>query len=111
MPLVSDNPFPKVILVEGAEPASPSAGQHKVFVDTADGHLKKKDEAGDVVDFQGITGVDYTPAVLADWDGSVDPGDAADALDQLAMRTTDLEGSGGGGMASAAKVYLAVTFR
>lgn len=36
--------------------------------------------------------VTFTPAVLADWDSSADPGDVDNALDQLAARTTDLEG-------------------
>jgi hypothetical protein len=39
--------------------------------------------------------VTYTPAVLADWDGSADPGDLDDALDQLAERVTDIEGASG----------------
>lgn len=38
----------------------------------------------------------YTPTTLADWDGAADPGDVADALDQLAERTTDLEAGGAG---------------
>lgn len=100
MAKASDNVFPKVLIEEGTEPASPPAGQHKLFVDTADGHLKKKDEAGDVVDLQVGTpdagDVTYTPADNADWDGSADPGNANDALDQLASRTTDLEAGGAG---------------
>lgn len=40
--------------------------------------------------------VTYAPATLADWDSSTDPGNVDDALDQLAGRTTDLEGAGGG---------------
>jgi hypothetical protein len=36
--------------------------------------------------------VAYTPAVNADWDGSADPGNVDDALDQLAERVADLEG-------------------
>lgn len=39
----------------------------------------------------------YTPTVLADWDGSTDPGNADDAFDQLADRVTDLETGGSGG--------------
>ena len=35
--------------------------------------------------------VTYTPSVLGDWDGSSDPGDVNDALDELAERTEDLE--------------------
>ena len=46
-----------------------------------------------------ITGIDaeavtFTPAVLTDWDGDVDPGEVNDALDQLAERVDDVEGTG-----------------
>jgi hypothetical protein len=44
--------------------------------------------------------VTYTPTTLADWDGSADPGDAEQALDQLAERVTDLEGAGSGSVAT-----------
>lgn len=37
----------------------------------------------------------YTPSVAADWTSSTDPGDVDNALDQLASRVTDLEGSSG----------------
>jgi hypothetical protein len=43
---------------------------------------------GGAVDASVVT---YDPAVDADWDGGVDPGDTNDALDQLAERTADLE--------------------
>lgn len=39
--------------------------------------------------------VTYTPAVLADWDGGVDPGDLDNALDQLAERVADVEVASG----------------
>jgi hypothetical protein len=39
--------------------------------------------------------VTYTPATPADWDGSADPGDTNQALDQLAERVTDVEGMAG----------------
>lgn len=45
------------------------------------------------VDASAVT---YTPTTVADWDGSADPGNADDALDQLAERVTDLEVAGGG---------------
>lgn len=35
--------------------------------------------------------VTYTPTTVADWDGSADPGDVEQALDQLAERVTDIE--------------------
>lgn len=40
--------------------------------------------------------VTYTPATAANWNGSADPGDVDDALDQLAARTNALESAGGG---------------
>ena len=39
------------------------------------------------------TGLIYTPATLANWDSSADPGMVDDALDQLAGRTKVLEGA------------------
>lgn len=38
--------------------------------------------------------VTYTPTTTADWDGGADPGNANDALDQLAERITDIESAG-----------------
>lgn len=35
--------------------------------------------------------IPYTPSDASDWNGSTDPGDVDDALDQLAERTTSLE--------------------
>ena len=39
--------------------------------------------------------VTYTPANAADWSGGTDPGNADDAIDQLAARVADLETGGG----------------
>jgi hypothetical protein len=47
--------------------------------------------------------VTYTPTTLADWDGSADPGDVEQALDQLAERVADVEAGGGG--AGGTKTY------
>lgn len=49
--------------------------------------------AGGTVDAADVT---YTPTTAADWDGSADPGNVDDALDQLAGRVADVEGVGGG---------------
>jgi hypothetical protein len=38
----------------------------------------------------------YTPTTSADWDGGTDPGNADDALDQLAERVKDIEDAGAG---------------
>jgi hypothetical protein len=48
---------------------------------------------GGAVDSDDVT---YAPTTVADWDGSADPGDVEQALDQLAERVTDLEGLGAG---------------
>jgi hypothetical protein len=59
-----------------------------------------RDGEGGVFDHAAVAGavdaddVTYTPTTLADWDGGADPGDAEQALDQLAERVTDLEGGG-----------------
>jgi hypothetical protein len=50
----SDNPYPKVIVVEGSAPASPAAGRQALFIDTADHKLKRKDSAGASVTVEGI---------------------------------------------------------
>ena len=55
LPTASDNVFPKVIISEAAAPASPSAGQFKLYVDSSDHILKYKNSAGAVVPLgQGI---------------------------------------------------------
>ena len=48
--------------------------------------------AGGTVDAADVT---YTPIDTSDWDGGTDPGNADDALDQLAERVKDLEDGGG----------------
>jgi len=53
--------------------------------------------AGGAVDAADVT---YTPAVATDWDGDADPGNVDGALDQLAERVDDLEGAGGGSVAT-----------
>ncbi len=60
---------------------------------TADGSGGAQWDAGGggAVDAADVT---YTPAVLADWDGAADPGDADNAFDQLAERVTDIETAG-----------------
>ncbi len=49
LPTASDNVFPKVIISEAAAPASPSAGQFKLYVDSSDHILKYKNSSGTVV--------------------------------------------------------------
>lgn len=62
--------------------------------------------AGGTVDAADVT---YTPTTATDWDGSADPGDVDNALDQLAERVDDLEaGGGGGGALSESRIGLLV---
>lgn len=53
MAKASDNSFPSLLLVESAAPATPAAGNQRLFIDVADGHLKRKDDAGTVTTVEG----------------------------------------------------------
>jgi hypothetical protein len=44
----SDNPYPSLLLVEGAAPADPAAGGQRLFIDSTDHTLKRVDSAGTV---------------------------------------------------------------
>lgn len=48
MTLGSDNPFPSILIVEGSAPAAPSAGDQRVYIDSADHLLKWKDSGSTV---------------------------------------------------------------
>lgn len=53
----SDNPFPSVLLVtQGSTPSSPAAGRQRVFIDSADGHLKRVNSSGTVTDIEDAGG-------------------------------------------------------
>lgn len=52
--------------------------------EVADMKQRLKDALGVIT----AASIAYTPSVLSDWSGSVDPGDMDDALNQLAARTT-----------------------
>lgn len=84
MPIVSDNKFPKVILTEVAEPASPAAGEKKIFVDEADGHVKAKDEGGVVVDLETAGGAGSDTSAVHD--------DVAGEISAVAAKTTPVVG-------------------
>lgn len=77
----------------GADPATPPTGKWKIY--TKPEGLFVMDDTGAVTGPLGTGGgggasdaaeVTFTPAILANWDGSADPGDVNDALDQLAAR-------------------------
>jgi hypothetical protein len=48
----SDNPYPKILVVEGTAPASPAAGRQALYIDTADHKLKRKNSSGTVTDLE-----------------------------------------------------------
>jgi hypothetical protein len=62
MAKASDNPFPSVLVVEGSAPASPSAGNQRLFVDTADHKLKRVNSSGTVTTVEG-GGTGFAPKV------------------------------------------------
>lgn len=45
MTKASDNAFPSLLVVEGSAPAAPAAGDHRLYVDSADHLLKWKDSS------------------------------------------------------------------
>lgn len=53
MTKASDNLFPKVLIVEGSAPSSPSAGDQALFIDSADHKLKRKNSSGSVTTVEG----------------------------------------------------------
>jgi hypothetical protein len=52
----SDNPYPKILVVEGSAPASPAAGRQALFIDSADHHWKRKNSGGTVTDLEATGG-------------------------------------------------------
>lgn len=60
MAIGSDNKFPKIIITEGSAPSSPSAGDQKLYIDSADHHLKRKNSSGSVTDLEpGVTSANH----------------------------------------------------
>lgn len=62
MAKASDNLFPYLHLVPAAAPSSPAAGAERVYLDSADGKLKRKDSSGTVTTIEG--GGSSTPAFV-----------------------------------------------
>jgi hypothetical protein len=91
----------KITIQRGTEPASPSTGYTSIFVDSADGHVKRKSDAGVVVDLEsGLTPSpgDYTASEI----DFVPAGDIVATEVQAAIEELDAEkapighvGSGG----------------
>lgn len=115
-----DNVATTVSLINECVAAAPTShigvNAWRVYDDTTIGTLSDNNK---LADLRGIVGsavaggvsdaadVTYTPTTLTDWTSDADPGDAADALDQLADRVTDLEAIPGGTDANAIHVNVA----
>jgi hypothetical protein len=52
MTLGSDNPFPSVLFVEGTEPAAPSAGRQRLYIDSTSHHLMRTNSSGVETDIE-----------------------------------------------------------
>ena len=64
MTKASDNPFPSILFEESTAPSSPSAGEQRLFIDSADSALKLKDSSGTVTSVGGGGGGSFTPTVV-----------------------------------------------
>jgi hypothetical protein len=102
----SDNPFPKIIVVEGTAPASPAAGRQALFVDSADHHWKRKNSGGTVTDLETGGGAALT---VEEVDGT--PTDSAvtrivfpNGTLSIASHVATYTPAGGGGGASVPRV-------
>lgn len=84
MAKASENVFPKLIVSEQTTPASPSAGQQKLFIDSADHKLKRVNSAGTVTTVEGAAGSLATDP-LADAKGDLFVASAADIIARLAV--------------------------
>src|ERR1051326_8886897 len=49
----SDNEFPSLLILEGSAPASPGAGDQRVYIDSSDHKLKRKNSGGTVTTIEG----------------------------------------------------------
>ncbi len=96
----SDNPYPSVLFVEGAAPTTPAANTQRLFVDTADGLLKLKDDAGVVTAIGGSATAHIADATAAHAASAVafTPNGSIAATDvQAAIQEVRDEASAGGG--------------
>ena len=57
MTKASDNEFPSLLVKEGSAPSSPAAGDQRLYIDTADHKLKRKNSGGSVTTIEGSAGL------------------------------------------------------
>lgn len=73
LPTASDNVFPKVVVSEQTTPASPSAGQQKLFLDSGDHKLKRVNSSGTVTVIEGGSNILFDSTLGVDT-ASIDTG-------------------------------------
>lgn len=54
MTKASDNEFPSLLVKEGSAPTAPAAGDQRVYIDSADHKLKRKDSASAITVVEGL---------------------------------------------------------
>ena len=74
MTKASDNEYPSLLIKEGAAPSSPAAGDQRLFIDSADHLLKRKNSGGTVTAVGGGL-ADQGLATYLDFDGAAAPAD------------------------------------
>jgi hypothetical protein len=94
LPTASDNPFPSILLEDHVDPAAPSSGFHRLFIDT-DEKLKMIDHASLVTDFTPSGGL------LNKYDATAAPGVGDDSGDGYAVGSIWIDVTGD-------KAYIAV---
>lgn len=68
----SDNPFPSILILEGTEPAAPSAGQQRVYIDSTTHKLKRTDSSGTDVTIESAGALVFLEAHSASASSSLD---------------------------------------
>jgi len=106
MAKASNNQFPSVLFTEGTVPAGPAAGDQRIYIDTADHHLKRVDSADTVVDIENTGDGVYLPLAGGTMSGELvvadqlvtrpklkDYGEAVNAIGSIGggAQTIDLE--------------------
>jgi len=86
LPTASDNPFPSFLVTEGSAPSSPAAGKQRLYIDSADHKLKRKNSSGTVTTIEAAAGAVSSDTI---WDakGDLAVGTGADTAAKLTVGT------------------------
>lgn len=92
----SDNKFPKVIITEGSAPSNADSGDQKLYIDSADHKLKRKDSSGTVVSIEDAgSGAPSTSEYVTT---AADGGLSAEVVIPGLAGSADVAGLAGGGI-------------